>query len=440
AALVREEEQQYIPFIAGAIFSALVVGFPVGLLLAHAAAQGGTLGGRWPALAQVHGHIQLAGWLGLFLMGMGYRLVPRFSGVKVRPAGLVPLTFGLMAAGLSLRAVSQPWAEEAPLAGLWVGAAALEAAAALLFATVILRCLATGRHDQYGYTPFFAAGAAWLAVAALLTLAFVADAVVHGVTTIDPPRSWAVAFVMLYGFAASFVFAVSLRTFPVFFERKPAPRVATVAAWALAQGGTAAYASALVWQSYDRAADVRLLLSAAFLSVGVALAGLVVLLRIFEGTPHRLRESARRSMRFVRSAYAWLLIGAGMQVFFAARALADERLPSYYETDAVRHFLAVGFLTIMIIGMAFMVLPPLAMRRLRGRTARLVAPAVLLLLHGAAAARGAGSLLANETKLESGFWTMSAAGVLAVLAMAVFAVYLLWSPRTAVIPVAARAD
>ncbi len=438
--LLRDEEKQYAPFVAGAVLFGLVVGFPLGLTLAHAGAQGSRLGGRWDALVQAHGHVQLAGWLGLFVMGMGFRLVPRFTGVRLRPAAMVPVTFALMFSGLALRAASQPWAEEAPVAVLFVASAGLEAAAAAIFAAAVFRCLAAGRPDQFGYTPFFAAGATWLAVAAGLDLAFVADAATDGARAITPQQTSALTFVLLYGFAMSFIFAVSLRTFPVFFARRSAPLWPALAAWALANAGTAAYASAFVWQSYDRAADVRVLLTVGFLAVGLALVGLIGLLRIFEGTPHRLRESARRSMRFVRSAYFWLLVGAGLQVFFAARALADERPPSHYETDAVRHFVAVGFLTTMIIGMAFLVLPPLAMRRVTGRPARIVAPALLLLLHAATAARGAGSLLANEAKLEAGFWTMSSAGLLAVVAMAIFAVYLAWSPRQVEIPVAVRAE
>src|SRR5450756_2103401 len=86
------EEHQYAPFIGSAIFFALFVGFPLGLLLAHAAAQGSGLGGRYPQLVQVHGHTQLFGWFGLFVMGMGYRLVPRFTAVKLRHQWWVPLT------------------------------------------------------------------------------------------------------------------------------------------------------------------------------------------------------------------------------------------------------------------------------------------------------------------------------------------------------------
>lgn len=66
----RAEDQQYLPFIAAAVFFGLIVGFPLGFTLAHAAAQGSNLGGRWQPLVQAHGHLQLVGWVGLFVMGM----------------------------------------------------------------------------------------------------------------------------------------------------------------------------------------------------------------------------------------------------------------------------------------------------------------------------------------------------------------------------------
>jgi hypothetical protein len=96
--------------------------------------------------------------------------------------------------------------------------------------------------------------------------------------------------------------------------------------------------------------------------------------------------------------------------------------------DAVRHFIALGFLMTVTLGMAFLVMPVLAMRRLGRDTARRVAVVLLALLHGAAAARGAGSLIANEGRLDEGYWTMTVGGTLAILVIAVFVGYLLWNP------------
>ena len=102
--------------------------------------------------------------------------------------------------------------------------------------------------------------------------------------------------------------------------------------------------------------------------VGIGLLLALATLGIFRGAPHRLRVSVRRNMRFVRSAYAWLALAAVLQVYFGARALMDSALVPSLETDAIRHFIALGFLTTVIVGMAFLVMPALAMRRLSGRS------------------------------------------------------------------------
>ncbi len=88
----------------------------------------------------------------------------------------------------------------------------------------------------------------------------------------------------------------------------------------------------------------------------------------------------------------------------------------------------------MIIGTAFLVLPRLAMLRGQGVTARRVGPILLVLLHGAAVSRGVGSLLVNEAYAESGFWAMSAGGLAAILALGLFAGYLLRRPKPIEIP------
>jgi hypothetical protein len=244
-------------------------------------------------------------------------------------------------------------------------------------------------------------------------------------------RSGVVAFLLLYGFASMFVLAVSVRTFPIFFGRERADRKLIALAWLLLNAGIAMYSGSALWATYERWDVLRTLQNAGFIFVGVGLIVAVVTLGIFRGTPHRLRESARRNMRFIRSAYAWLMLAAFLHVYFGAGALKDGGAVASFETDAVRHFIAIGFLTTVIVGMAFLVMPALAMRRLSGRSASIIAVILIALLHGASAARGLGSLIANEGHFEEGYWTMTVGGTLALLVMIIFVGYVLWNPKTA---------
>ncbi len=62
----------------------------------------------WTAAGQSHGHIQLFGWAGLMVIGVGFHFLPRLRGVRlVRPA-LTRLILALLALGLLLCALTQP--------------------------------------------------------------------------------------------------------------------------------------------------------------------------------------------------------------------------------------------------------------------------------------------------------------------------------------------
>ena len=424
------EEHQYAPFVGSAFMFALGAGFPLGVLLAYTAAQGTSLDGRFPQLVQVHGHIQLFGWFGLFVMGMGYRLVSRFTAVKHPYQSFVPLTLACAVAGLILRCLGQAFADEGSVFAFLFGASgALEYLGVSLFAAVILRSLLLGRPDEFGYKPFFAAGAVWLAAGMLLNAYLVFVAAMEADPILPPGRSGVVAFLLLYGFASMFVLAVSVRTFPIFFGRERANRKLIAVAWLVLNAGIATYAGSALWGTYARSDIPRMTQNVGFILVGVGLVLTIAALGIFRGAPHRLRDSARRNMRFVRSAYAWLALAALLQAYFGSRAVMDDAVVASLETDAVRHFIAIGFLTTVIVGMAFLVMPALAMRRLSGRSASAVAMTLLALLHGAAAVRGLGSLIANEGHVDEGYWTMTVGGTLALLVMSIFIGYILWNPK-----------
>lgn len=424
------EEHQYAPFVGSAFFFALCVGFPLGLLLAHAAAQGTSLGGRFPQLLQVHGHVQLFGWFGLFVMGMGYRLISRFTAVKHPNRWFVPITLLGAVAGLSLRGFGQAFANEGEAFAVIFGSSgALEYLGVAIFAAVVLRALLLGRPDEFGYKPFFAAGVIWLAVGMLLNAYLVLVAARASNPILSAGRTGVVEFLLLYGFATMFVLAVSVRTFPVFFGRERANRTLTVIAWLALNGGIAAFTAGALWGTYAQSDILRSIQNGGFMLAGVGLILTILSLGIFRGSPHRLRESARRNMRFVRSAYAWLFVAGILHVYYGGRALINGNFMPSLQVDAVRHFIAIGFLTTVIVGMAFLVMPSLAMRRLSGRSASAVAIVLLALLHGAAAARGLGSLIANEGHFEEGYWTMTVGGTLALLVMTIFVGYVLWSPK-----------
>lgn len=86
-----------------------------------------------------HGHAQIFGWVGLFVMGFAYQAFPRFEHTSLRYPGLAYLSFALMAAGLVARSALEPMADGMGLlAELAVAGSAPEVAAIGLFAWVIV--------------------------------------------------------------------------------------------------------------------------------------------------------------------------------------------------------------------------------------------------------------------------------------------------------------
>ncbi|MBT7595470.1 MAG: hypothetical protein HN559_11215 [Gemmatimonadetes bacterium] len=95
-------------FVHGALASALLVGFASASYMASHLGFGLPIAAMWPAIVQIHGHTQLAGWLGLFIMGVSLHVLPRLSGVPLVAPSLTHVVWIAMLASLVWRAVAQP--------------------------------------------------------------------------------------------------------------------------------------------------------------------------------------------------------------------------------------------------------------------------------------------------------------------------------------------
>jgi len=111
---ISEKMRKQEPFsrVAPILKTALLMGAGGGFLLATVLtvtrAFSVPLGAWWEAVAQAHGHLQLYGWAGLFVLGVALHFLPRLRGTPLAGARLVPWLLGSMIVGLVLRAVSQP--------------------------------------------------------------------------------------------------------------------------------------------------------------------------------------------------------------------------------------------------------------------------------------------------------------------------------------------
>jgi hypothetical protein len=418
------EDRSYLGFIAAALVAALGGGFLMAVWLPLAAT--GTVGGqdRVPWLIQAHGWVQVQGWAGLFVAGMAVRLMPRFAGrPPVRRKVRLPLLLAL-ALPVALRMTLQPWATgtlaEATAATIGV----VSAVGAAGVAGILAWTLAKGRkpHDPWRY--FAWAGTAWWAVLAVMLLAWGLRAARNeGLAPVawDDVMTW----VVLLGPIGNFIWSVQSRSVPIFFGRKtPTWRQAVVPGVAY-NAGVALVALSLVFEG-ETAARLS--------GLGMALAGagmvwMPVIAGSVWGQAKRLRPRAKPAARFVLGANIAAVVAGVLLVWAGAQTALDGEYAEFAARDAARHVVGIGLVTMLILGMARLVAPVFALERTESGVPKLYERAPFWLLLGALALRGGSALLAEQISYDARMHSAAAAGVLAWLAIAVFAVSVLRAVR-----------
>jgi len=421
---VATYEAPYRWFIAASLTLGIGGGFMLAMLLPLARAfewQWGA-GVRSQALVEAHGQLQLIGFGGLFVMGMALRLMPRFSGRPLAYHALVPWLIPAVASSLILRSVAQPWGDGALRGGGLIVSAVLLLAAAGAFAAIVWRTLAhrDSRADATGY--FLMLGALGYVAGAVLNLLQVIEMARDGLPFAPVSKQTAQTFAQLYGFLLMFVSGIGLRAVPTFTGVPRRWNVLRVAALALACG-VALFVGAMLWIAYRssssttvaRVGDAGLLLTAAVFAVLVWLTGALW------PSKNRVAAASQTAFWFVRSAFAWMLVAAVLTAWYAIRALADGGMPDSFEIDAIRHTLTVGVVVMMIVGMATLIVPEFAGRRLQHPDERWLLRVMIVSLNVAVALRLWPAIEGINWLANTRYWPMAAAGGLASGVVIVFA-------------------
>ncbi|HEV2660781.1 MAG TPA: hypothetical protein VGU68_09280, partial [Ktedonobacteraceae bacterium] len=112
--LASADHQKHVSFvhIAPYLRASLLLGSGGGFALATVLTlfpiSGIPLGSWWEAVVQTHGHLQLFGWAGLFVVGVALYFLPRLRGTPLARPALLPWLLGVQVASLLLRFLSQP--------------------------------------------------------------------------------------------------------------------------------------------------------------------------------------------------------------------------------------------------------------------------------------------------------------------------------------------
>ncbi len=403
----------YRPFVRAAL-AAGASGFLLGAWLLAS-----TLGGRpspaTAALVEVHGSIQLLGWCGLFVMGVASHVVPRFQGnARIPFPAPQRVALALCTGGLAARAVAQPWGSGL-LGGTIVGVAGFSVAAGLgILAWTMTVVLRGGQSDKRPVTHWLWLGLVGAVVTGGLYAVLSADLAWTGGLA-DPHWNAAFQRAAVYGFIMPFTFGVSSRAIAGFIGLAPRRRHADRTAWLLLAGGG-------TLSAFSAAVDGGMVLqSTADALLAGALVMFTVSLRVFE--PRKQPAGVRDvwTVRYVRVAYGWLLVGAALHGIAALEAWS---LPISISVSGrpELHVLGIGYFTILIVGFGQKALPLFERRPLPYPAA--LGPA-LVMLFLAAALRLVGAILADDAILR----LASVAGLFGFSLGGLPIAMLVWSPE-----------
>lgn len=319
----------------------------------------GSVSAAW---LQAHGHAQVFGWIGSFILGIGFHSIPKRCGAMKPPIIAAWVCWALWTIGVATRWVAniypRHWRTLLPLSSI------LEFSAFLLFANAVSRHRPedAGKERVHPWIWIVISAAFGFLLALLANIAGCFYVALQGAGPALPhvldQRDLAL---LTWGFLVLFVWGFSARWMHVFLGLKPV-RFSLLLATVFAN-----LPGVVLTLLGFYAAGAALFLVGAILAV----AGL----RMFEPA---IREPKTRGLHasfpyFVRLAYAWLLIAAILSV---AAAKWDAAGGIW---GASRHALTVGFIAAMVLCVGQRILPAFAGMRALWSTQLMFASLALLM-------------------------------------------------------------
>jgi hypothetical protein len=347
-------ENLYRRFLKAALLFTFTGGAALGAWALILMGLRGQLGGIGRGLIQVHGHFQLFGWVGLFVVGVAYHILPRLTGVPLPSYRLASASFVALVLGTVLRS-AQALDPSALRSALLLGGALVELLGCGLFVWMALRILGAQPGPLRTYQAYLALGSGWLLIAALLNLGHAAFLAGGAATEVPPWLNIPYLSTFLLGFVTFFILGVSLRTLPVFMGLRTRPETAALVAVPLTV--------AVTMMTLGEASYLAGGGDAARVAFGLGGLGVAIGLVAFTWALGILRRPGaaepgldRGYEKFLRLGYAWLVISAVMLAAFSVLAIAGRDMDHAF-VGAYRHAVTVGFITTVMVGMASRIVP-----------------------------------------------------------------------------------
>jgi hypothetical protein len=306
---------------------------------------------------QAHGHVQIFGWVALFVMGVFYHVLPRLKATTLQHVSLGYASYWLMAGGVLLHAIYRPFMDNAALAQLPVIAGLLELAGIAAFAIVVVATLRHSTMPADLSDKYLVTGTLGFTAMGVMNAVFLTVMAVQGTAVLPAEWNWAYRHIQLAGFATMFIFGVSLRTIPVFFGKAEPSKALDRAVFPLIVVGLTLRAGFDVLVNYGLLAPAALAVPASLELAGIL--GFIWNLGLFKRTIHPVdgAKGARAYEKYIYAAYGWLIVSVlGIAALTGYHAATGTAAP-HALMGSYRHALTVGFITFMILGYAMRVIP-----------------------------------------------------------------------------------
>jgi hypothetical protein len=363
-----------------------------------------------PGWIQAHGHAQIFGWVGTFILGIGFYSIPKLR--KMKPFSLWRgwVCWAIWTAGVLLRWLVTVWPWHWRI--LLPGASVLELAAFVLFFVTIGPAHSTTDGPRkpwevWIYAVIAATSGLMLSLVLQLLESF---RLARSGTTLAFPHLFDQKYLVVstWGFLVPMVWGFSARWLTVFLGLRPLrSRLLGAAVIANSLGVIAALFA------YFAPATILLLLGA--VSAGLAI-------RFFEPSIKKPKTAGIHGSfpYFVRIAYVWLIVAAVLGIWAEFSGSLSAGI-----WGASRHALTVGFIAAMVFSVGQRVLPSFCGMRVLASPKLMFAGLALLLL-------GCTLRVASEILAYQGFaaWAWSilpASALIEMTAVTLFAINLAWT-------------
>jgi uncharacterized protein involved in response to NO len=380
-------------FLWTSMMSGLLIGFAIAAHLSSILGLGLPVSIGFVSFVQVHGHVQLVGWAGLFVMGVSLHFLPRLAGSPIQNERCLGGIVWLVSLGLVFRSIGQsvlPYIAQSPIflstewgivvSGvlIWLGILSY----VYLLLGVFRRAHNTATGALFAVRPYLLLTiAGWLLYGAL-NLALLIKMAIEKHVVVDP--AWNHFGIQLFVCLVllPIAFAFSVRTFPLYLRLPlPANWVSTTAY---------AYCLAVLLQLFPTLPPLRAM--APTLTDNLEYLGMVgksivilwfvwqldVLTRIKKpwtvnriGHPGAQRRPTRPGLPdygefgcfelLVYASYIWLVFGAITEISSGITRLL--KIPFFVSPHIALHIYLLGFISLLIFGMAVRMIPGFLKKR-----------------------------------------------------------------------------